>query len=87
MPELVEAATFESMKKVGDALVPIAQMAWDKGADRFLNKGTNDRWKGLLTKEDLARYEALAARKWSKAAASWVNQGRLAAGDPRNLPD
>ena len=87
MPELVKAATFERMKKDGDALVPIAQMAWDRGADRFLNKGTNGRWKGLLTEEDLARYEALAARKWSKATASWVNQGRLAAGDPRDLPD
>ena len=87
MPELVKAATFESMKRDGDALVPIAQMAWDKGADRFLNKGTNDRWKDALTGDDVARYEALAARKWSKATASWVKQGRLGAGDPRNLPD
>ncbi len=87
MPQLVEAATFENMKKVGDALVPMAQMAWDKGAERFLNKGTNDRWKGVLTNEDLARYEALAARKWSKATASWVKLGRLGAGDPRDLPD
>jgi len=87
MPALVEAATFESMKKSGDALVPIAQMAWDKGADRFLNKGTNDRWKDVLTKEDVARYDALAARKWSKATEAWVRQGRLIAGDPRNLPD
>jgi aryl sulfotransferase len=87
MPQLVEAATFESMKKDGDALVPMAQMAWDKGADRFLNKGTNDRWKDVLTGEDIARYEALAARKWSKVTASWVRQGRLLAGDPRVMPD
>jgi aryl sulfotransferase len=87
MPELVQAATFETMKKDGDALVPIAQLAWDKGADRFLNKGTNGRWKDALTKEDVARYEALAARKWSKSTASWVDRGRLAAGDPRDLPD
>ncbi len=87
MPALVRAATFESMKKDGDALVPIAQMAWDKGADRFLNKGTNDRWKDVLTKADVARYEALAASKWTKSVESWVRQGRLIAGDPRNLPD
>ena len=87
LPQLAEAATFENMKKVGDALMPIAMMAWDKGAERFLNKGTNDRWKDVLTNEDAARYEVLAARKWSNAVSAWVGHGRLVAGDPRNLPD
>jgi aryl sulfotransferase len=85
--KLSDAATFESMKKDGDALVPMAKMAWDRGADRFINKGTNNRWKDVLTADDLARYDALAKRKWSKATESWVRQGRLLAGDPRDLPD
>ena len=87
MPKLVDAATFASMKRDGDALVPMAKMAWDRGADRFINQGTNERWKGVLTADDLARYEALAMRKWSKATRDWVRSGRLIAGDPRDLPD
>jgi aryl sulfotransferase len=87
MPELVEAATFQSMKRDGDALVPMAKMAWDRGADRFINQGTNNRWKDVLSADDLARYDALAKRKWSKSTEAWVRQGRLIAGDPRNLPD
>lgn len=87
LPDLVMAATFERMKKDGDALMPTAQMAFDRGADRFLNKGTNNRWKDVLTRDDVARYEALAARKWSQATLSWVRNGRLVAGDPRTMPD
>lgn len=87
MPKLVEAAMFASMKRDGDALVPMAKMAWDRGADRFINQGTNNRWQGVLTEDDLARYEALAQRKWSKATRDWVRNGRLIAGDPRELPD
>jgi hypothetical protein len=82
-----KAATFESMRRDGDALVPMAKMAWDKGAERFINKGTNERWKEFLTADDLARYEALAAKKWSKAADAWIRHGRLKAGDPRQSPD
>jgi aryl sulfotransferase len=87
MPKLVEAATFQSMKRDGDALVPMAKMAWDRGADRFINQGTNNRWKDVLTADDLARYDALARRKWSTSTEAWVRQGRLSAGDPRDLPD
>lgn len=87
MPALVEAATFASMRKDGDALVPMARMAWDKGAERFINKGTNERWKAFLNAGDLARYEALAAKKWSRAEDAWIRHGRLIAGEPRDLPD
>ena len=85
MAELVAAATFDAMKKNGDAIMPIAKMAWDKGADRFLNKGTNGRWKDILTAADVARYDALAARKWTKSERAWITDGRRIAGDPRDL--
>jgi aryl sulfotransferase len=43
MPSLVEAARFDNMKKDGDALLPNIQKAFDRGADRFLNKGETGR--------------------------------------------
>ena len=87
MQDLARAATFEDMKKNGDALMAEARFAWDRGADRFLNKGTNGRWKDVLNAGDLARYDALVKKKWSMATAAWMEGGRLKAGDPRTAAD
>ncbi|HLK25284.1 MAG TPA: sulfotransferase domain-containing protein [Caulobacteraceae bacterium] len=87
MTQLVEAATFDAMKRDGDALLPRIGEHFDKGPDRFLHKGVNGRWKAFLTREDLERYDALIRRKLSPAHARWVEGGGRAAGDPRDLPD
>jgi len=87
MPPLVEAASFECMKRDAAALAPIADEVWEGGAGRFVYKGTNGRWREVLTHEDLARYEALVARKWTPAQAAWIRDGRLVAGDPREAGD
>lgn len=86
MPELVAAASFETMKRQGDEMMPTLHVAFDRGADRFLNQGVNGRWKGVLTAGDLDRYDALVRRKFTPAQAAWVEHGR-AAGDPRTLDD
>ncbi|HEX5777140.1 MAG TPA: sulfotransferase domain-containing protein [Caulobacteraceae bacterium] len=87
LAELAAAARFETMKKQGHDLLPQLDHAFDRGHDRFLNKGTNGRWKDFLTADDLARYDALASRKLSGSAAAWITHGRLGAGDPASLPD
>ena len=86
-PELVGAADFEFMRKNGATLMPRAALSWDKGHERFLNKGENGLWKDFLTDADLARYDALVERRLSPALAAWLERGRLVAGDPRALPD
>ncbi len=87
MSELVQAASFDAMKKDGAGLAPAGQLAFDKGADTFFNKGTNNRWKGVLTAADVARYETLVQRKWSPALRTWIENGRRVAGEPRTSPD
>jgi aryl sulfotransferase len=86
-PGLVDAAGFEFMREHGATLLPRAAKSWDKGHERFINQGTNQRWRAELTVDDLARYDERVARELSPACAAWVAQGRLAAGDPRALPD
>ena len=86
-PGLVEAASFESMKRDGDALIPFAHQLFEGGPARFLNKGTNGRWHDLVASEDLARYEANVRSAFSPALARWIEHGRSVAGDPRDLPD
>jgi aryl sulfotransferase len=81
-PELVHAATFEQMKKDGDALMPFAGAAWDDGAKTFLHAGKNERWREVLTGEDIALYRARAEQELSPALNRWLHEGRRAAGDP-----
>ena len=85
LPKLVEAATFEGMKRDGEALLPKIREVFDNGSERFINKGTNGRWKDFLTSADLARYDALIRSKLSPDMARWLEHGRLVAGDPRTL--
>jgi aryl sulfotransferase len=87
LPQLAEAARFESMKRDGDALFPRLREAFDRGADRFIHKGESDRWRAILTPEDVARYEAIAARAASPGLARWLAGGRSAAGEPRESED
>ncbi|HVV63974.1 MAG TPA: hypothetical protein VHC42_00775, partial [Rhizomicrobium sp.] len=68
----------------GATLMPRAALSWDKGHERFINEGRNDRWREALSAEDVAAYEARAAREFSPALKRWLEQGRLIAGEPRN---
>lgn len=84
---LVEAATFQVMKGEGHALLGDAAGAvFEGGADRFLFKGTNGRWRGVMSPDDLTLYEA-AADRLTPGLARWIEGGRLAAGDPTGSPD
>jgi aryl sulfotransferase len=75
------------MSANGDALLPKIAEHFDQGAKRFLNKGTNGRWRDVLTDADLDRYDAVFRRKVSPACADWLEHGRLGAGDPRTTVD
>ena len=87
LAELVRAARFESMQNDGSALLVDIDTFFDRGHKRFLNKGTNGRWKDVLSDEDLARYDALVKERLSPGAAAWIEHGRHGAGDPRALAD
>jgi aryl sulfotransferase len=56
-----------------------------KGSRGFFFKGTNGRWQGVVSEEDLALYDAKLRAILSPACVQWVSRGRLKAGDPRLL--
>ena len=74
MPRLVEAARFAAMQRDGEALLPHSGQIFQDGHRRFLNKGTNDRWRGVFREDDLGRY-----RKKLEAVppdcAAWLEHG------------
>ena len=87
MPSLVEAAGFETMKKDGDALFPKLKQVFDRGADRFINKGRSGRWREFLNTEDIARYAASGERPYPPALPRSLEGGRRIAGNPRSSCD
>jgi aryl sulfotransferase len=85
-PELVEAATFEKMKNEGAALLPGIEMAIRGGHQTFINKGTNGRWKDVLTPDDIAFYRNRAAQALPPGLNDWLENGRKG-GDPKAMAD
>ena len=72
-PALVDAARFESMKREGARLLgPMERFAG--GADTFLYKGSNGRWRDVLTEEDLRLYDK-AAGSLDPGLRVWLEAG------------
>ncbi len=86
-PELVAAAHIDSMREAGATIMPRGGEIWQRGPETFFNKGTNERWRGVLTDSDIALYEDRLAREVSPNLAAWLGQGRRGAGDPRQTED
>jgi aryl sulfotransferase len=49
---------------------------FEGGARSFLFKGTNGRWRDVLTKEEVAGYQRRAAEVLPADAARWLERGR-----------
>jgi aryl sulfotransferase len=86
-PNLVEAATFDSMKRNGAQILAKAEHLFRGGHETFLHKGTNEQWRGALTEADLELYEAHAHTALSPGLFNWLRSGRRIAGDPVSMPD
>lgn len=78
-PDVVERCTFESMKARGDEIAPF-EFLFPGGVDSFLYKGTNDRWRDVLTPDELALYERRVADLLSPEAVEWLEKGSIASG-------
>jgi aryl sulfotransferase len=76
-PVLVERCTFDYMRKNGSALVPTLSGLFERGADDFIHKGTNGRWRDLLSQEDIEKYERLANERLTPDCAHWLATGQL----------
>ncbi len=74
--DIVEHCSFEYMKNNATKSVPLGGIFWDGGAKTFVNKGTNRRWQGILTDEDVARYEAEAEKQLGVECARWLATGK-----------
>jgi len=76
-PSVVERCTFESMRARGNEIGPF-ELVFEGGTESFLYKGTNGRWRDVLTAEELELYRRRVAETLSPEAAAWLEHGSLA---------
>src|SRR5690606_1892346 len=73
--QVIRHCTFEHMKQHAHLAAPLGGKFWEGGARSFINKGTNGRWRDMLSPEESAKYEQLAVDKLGDACAHWLNTG------------
>ncbi|MEE9388546.1 MAG: sulfotransferase domain-containing protein [Paracoccaceae bacterium] len=69
---IADKTSFSSMKRDAEQISPDPAGAFEGGAKTFINKGTNGRWKTVLTVDDLADYDRAATRELSPACRNWL---------------
>lgn len=73
---IVEHCTFDYMKANATPSVPMGGAFWEGGAQTFVHKGKNGRWRDELSDDDSDRYEAKALAELGQECAEWLLSGR-----------
>jgi len=76
--EIVAHCSFDYMKAHAELMAPRGGASWKGGAQTFINKGTNGRWREVLTAEEIAAYEAKALAELGPDCARWLAHGAAA---------
>jgi aryl sulfotransferase len=72
--------SFASVKKNARRILPTADRILTGGADTFFGRGTNGRWKMVLSAADLRLYDAAATRELSPDTRAWLERDDSHAG-------
>ncbi|WP_297795758.1 sulfotransferase domain-containing protein [uncultured Eudoraea sp.] len=73
--DILTHCSFEYMKENAAESAPLGGAFWEGGAKTFINKGTNGRWKDLLSEEEAAKYDKIASEKLLPECARWLKTG------------
>jgi aryl sulfotransferase len=74
-PQVLEHCTFDWMKAHAEQVAPLGGAIFEGGAERFINKGTNGRWRDILIPEDVSAYERRALAELGPDCARWLAEG------------
>ena len=75
-PTVVHACEFETVKANPEkVLEPMIDVMFKGGAQTFIYKGTNGRWKDVLTDEELELYRQAMEKTLSPDCAQWLENG------------
>jgi aryl sulfotransferase len=74
-PVIVRNCSFAEMKTHGAELMPMLSPLLKGGSDAFFNKGTNGRWREMLSSEELKLYDEVAKRELTVDCRQWLEHG------------
>jgi aryl sulfotransferase len=74
-PAILEHCSFDYMKARAELSAPLGGTLWEGGAATFINKGTNGRWRDVLSPDESAAYEARAVIELGPLCAEWLKNG------------
>jgi aryl sulfotransferase len=77
LPAMLEHCSIDYMRRMGADHAPILDVIFKSGSTTFFHKGTNGRWKDLLTTADLEKYAATVRDSLTPDCARWVETGAL----------
>jgi aryl sulfotransferase len=75
MSELVEAATFESMKQNAEKHAPSGGRGFWKSDSGFFDSGSHGKWHGVLSDAELSAYDRIMDASLSKEERGWLEYG------------
>jgi len=75
MAELVQGATFDSMKKNAELFAPEVGDGYWKDKQNFFSSGTSRKWEGRLSPDQLAAYDARMNELLSPKDRAWLENG------------
>ena len=70
--------SFDYMKANATKSVPLGGAFWDGGAQAFIHKGTNGRWRDVLRDDESLKYEQRAVEELGAECAHWLATGEVA---------
>jgi aryl sulfotransferase len=76
-PAILEHCSFDYMKKNADSLSENFRGLFEGGLTNFIYKGTNGRWRDVLSRDEIARYESAAKASLTPDCARWLATGEL----------
>ena len=75
LPLMIEHCSLDYMRSQAGGSV--MEIFFENGASSFFNKGTNGRWRDVLTEAEAARCDEVAAQKLTPDCAHWLKTGEL----------
>lgn len=78
LKNITNGVTLEAMRNDAARRDAGISESFHGGANTFFFKGINGRWKGVLSTDELAMYQAAVSRNLSPDAARWLEHGTIA---------
>jgi aryl sulfotransferase len=75
--DILEHCSFDYMKANASPSVPAGGAFWDGGAEVFIHKGQNGRWRDVLSKGESDAYERRAVAELGPDCARWLMTGAM----------